>query len=113
MKNTFLLAGVLSLGLVGAAAAQSATSPAKGNAPVKPAHTVNDGAAKAGRNSFTEEQAREHIAKSGYTNVTGLTKGSDGVWRGHASKAGGAPVSVAMDFKGNVTTGAGSRHRQH
>lgn len=115
MKTTFLLAAALSLGLAGAAAAQTAPAggpTAKGNAPVKPVHTVNDGAAKAGHNSFTEGQARQHILNSGYGAVTGLSKGSDGVWRGRASK-GGANVDVAMDFKGNVTQGGGAGPGAH
>ena len=113
MKATLFLAAALSLGLAGAAGAQSAPAggpTAKGNAPVKPVHTVNDGAAKSGHNSFTEGQARQHILNSGYTAVTGLSKGSDGVWRGRASKGGGPPTDVALDFKGNVTQGAAGMH---
>lgn len=99
-----LIAG---LGLAGAASAQAVTSggpDAKGNAPLKAAHTVNDGSAKRGANSFTEGQAREHILKSGFTDVTGLTKGADGVWRGVAMKD-GVSMHVGMDFKGNVSSG--------
>ena len=110
MNRLFLTTAlVASLGLGLSAEAQ--TSPpvggpdAKGNAPLKHAHTVNDGSAKPGANSFTEGQARQHIVNSGYTDVTGLAKGKDGVWRGTATHN-GAPVPVAMDFKGNVTEGA-------
>ena len=106
LLTTTLIAS-LGLGL----GAQAQTSPpvggpdAKGNAPLKHAHTVNDGSARPGANSFTEGQARQHILNSGYTDVTGLAKGKDGVWRGTATHN-GAPVPVAMDFKGNVTEGA-------
>lgn len=55
-----------------------------------------------GRNSFTEAQARGRIGKAGYTNVGKLTKNSNGVWQGTASK-GGAKVNVGLDYKGNVT----------
>lgn len=104
------LALALSLGVSGAALAQEG-APAKGNAPVKKAHTVNDGGAKKGANSFTEGQAREHIEKSGYSSVSGLAKGTDGVWRGTAMK-GGVSKEVAMDFKGNVSEdGAGAAPR--
>ena len=92
-----------SLFAIGAAFAQAPAEPAKGNAPLKPAHTVNDGGARLGHNSFTEGQARQHIEKSGFTAVTGLVKGQDGVWRGKATRA-GQVSDVAMDFKGNVTT---------
>ena len=79
-------------------------APAKNNAAIKTAHTVDDGGARRGANSFTERQAREHIAKSGFTNVSTLTKDKDGVWRGTAKK-GGRTVHVGLDFKGNVSTG--------
>jgi hypothetical protein len=110
--NRFILstALALSLGLAGHSPAQTSAPvggpDAKGNAPLKHAHTVNDGSAKPGANSFTQGQARQHILNSGYTDVTGLTKGEDGVWRGTATKN-GASVPVAMDFKGNVSEGGG------
>ncbi len=109
-KTLIASALVLSLGLGPVAFAQSPPvggPDAKGNAPLKHMHTVNDGSAKPGANSFTEGQARQHIVNSGYGDVTGLTKGQDGVWRGMASHN-GAQVNVAMDFKGNVTEAAGA-----
>ncbi len=112
MNKTILASALaLSLGLGATAFAQSPPvggPDAKGNAPLKHMHTVNDGSAKPGANSFTEGQARQHIVNSGYGDVTGLTKGQDGVWRGMATHN-GAQVNVAMDFKGNVTeAGAGA-----
>jgi hypothetical protein len=99
-----IAAAFLSLG--GAALAQaSGGADAKGNAPLKASHTVNDGAPKPGANSFTQAQARRHILHSGYDAVSSLNKGADGVWRGTATKN-GAPVSVALDFKGDVTEAA-------
>ena len=93
------------LGLCAAPAfAQPSGGPAaKGNAPLKRPHTVNDGAAKHGHNSFTEGQARTHIEKAGFTGVSSLVKGDDGVWRGQAMRD-GQTRDVAMDFKGNVST---------
>jgi hypothetical protein len=87
-----------------AAPALAQTAPAKNNAAIKTAHTVDDGQARRGANSFTQTQAREHIAKSGFTNVSGLTKDKQGVWRGTAQKD-GHTVHVGLDFKGNVSTG--------
>ena len=101
MKKLFC-AAVLAAAMTSGALAQSG-APAKPTAAVKDTHTVNDGAAEAGRNSFTETQAREHIAKSGYTAVSPLKKGDDGIWRGTTMKN-GATVKVALDFKGNVST---------
>jgi putative membrane protein len=97
-----LCASIMTLALATGALAQSG-APAKSTSAVKTAHTVNDGKAEAGRNSFTQAQAREHIAKSGYADVSTLTKGNDGVWRGTAQKD-GRTVKVALDFKGNVST---------
>ena len=105
MKTTAIsaLALAAALGLSTVAQAQPSDGPAaKGNAPLKAAHTVDDGQAKHGANSFTQGQAQTHIEKAGFTGVSGLMKGDDGVWRGMAMR-GGASVAVAMDFKGNVT----------
>ena len=87
-------------------ASHSASTAANPNAPqnsaIKDPHDNRAGAPAAGRNSFTLGQAREHIAKEGFTKVTGLTKSRDGIWRGRAMKD-GRRVRVAMDFQGNVT----------
>jgi putative membrane protein len=77
---------------------------AKNNAAIKQVHTVNDGGARRGANSFTQAQAREHILKSGFSDVSALSKDKSGVWRGTARK-GGRTVHVGLDFKGNVSTG--------
>ena len=58
----------------------------------------------AGRNSFTEGQAKNAIEKAGYTGVSDLKKDENGVWRGKAIK-GGASRAVSIDFQGNVNAG--------
>jgi len=58
-----------------------------------------------GANSFTEAQARDRALARGYTDVTGLKKDDDGIWRGSASMD-GKSVGVAIDFKGNVVSDA-------
>ena len=63
----------------------------------------NSNAPVAGRNSFTEGQAKSKIEDAGYSNVTELKKDDDGVWRGKASK-GGSATAVSVDFQGNVKT---------
>ena len=63
----------------------------------------NSNAPVAGRNSFTEGQAKSKIEDAGYTNVTELKKDDNGVWRGKANK-GGTATSVSVDFQGNVNT---------
>ncbi len=63
--------------------------------------TVEAGAPFSGANSFTEGQAKDRIEAAGYTNVSGLTKDQNGIWRGTAQQA-GKTVDVAVDYKGNV-----------
>ncbi|MXP64893.1 hypothetical protein E0493_16190 [Roseomonas sp. M0104] len=58
----------------------------------------------AGANSFTEGQARDRIAAAGYTDIQGLKKDEQGVWRGQAMQN-GQRVDVGLDFKGQVVTG--------
>jgi hypothetical protein len=61
----------------------------------------------AGASSFTEDQARDHATRAGYTGVGTLTKASDGTWQGAATKD-GASVTVVVDYQGNVTTQSGA-----
>jgi hypothetical protein len=61
----------------------------------------NSNAPVAGRNSFTQGQAKSQIESAGYSNVSGLKKDDNGVWRGKASK-GGSSTQVSVDFQGNV-----------
>jgi hypothetical protein len=63
----------------------------------------------AGRNSFTEDQARKRFMDNGYTQVTELRKDEESsVWHAKAMKSGKA-VGVTLDYQGNITTGtAGS-----
>lgn len=107
MKNRLLAAAVVALlaGTTsgGGAFAQSAP-PANPNAStpaVANKNANNPGAPATGANSFTEAQARSRIEGAGYSNVSGLTKDRDGIWRGKASK-GGTTVGVALDYQGNV-----------
>jgi hypothetical protein len=62
----------------------------------------NPGAPVAGKNSFTESQAKSQIEEAGYTEVTGLKLDDQGVWRATAAKD-GKKVNVSLDFQGNVT----------
>ncbi len=99
MKTTSTVIGIALL----ASAPALAQTGAKDNAAIKSGHTINDGTARRGANSFTEAEARAHIAKSGFTHVSALKKDKDGVWRGTAQKD-GTTMQVGLDFKGNVTT---------
>lgn len=89
--------------LAGTAVAQ--TTPATPAVPANPAVSSpganNPGAPVPGANSFTESQAKARIAERGYSEVSGLTKDAEGIWRGKAMKD-GRSVDVALDYQGNV-----------
>jgi hypothetical protein len=90
--------------LVGSAHVSAQTQPAQsgpGNNAVNSSDQKNSNAPVAGRNSFTEGQAKSRIDGAGYSNVSGLQKDNDGIWRGKADKA-GKKIDVSVDFQGNV-----------
>ncbi len=82
-------------------------SPANTNTASPPAVTTSNANNKTaaapvkGRNSFTMNEARRRIEAGGFTQVTGLKKDQDGIWRGTGMK-GGAAVPVYCDYQGNV-----------
>ncbi len=54
-----------------------------------------------GANSFTMREAARRIETGGFTQVTGLRKDRNGVWRGKALRN-GTSVNVYCDYQGNV-----------
>ncbi len=108
MRRTMFAAsavGFLAAGVAWAQAVDNGLSqmPANQN-PQKPAiadRNAQPTEPAAGANSFTQDQAKSRISDKGFTDVSGLTKDSDGVWRGTAMRD-GTKVSVAVDFQGNV-----------
>ena len=99
MKYAFA-AAILMLG-TGAGFAQI-TATTNGRTPaVATSGATNPDAPVAGKNSFTESQAKSRIEAAGFTGVSGLTKDNDGVWRGTAMKE-GKNVEVSLDYQGNV-----------
>jgi hypothetical protein len=56
----------------------------------------------AGKNSFTEGEAKNRLEANGYTQVSALKKDDQSIWRGEAMKS-GASVKVAVDYQGNIT----------
>ena len=91
--------------LLVSSAAMAQTPPAKSgpnNNAVNSSGQNNSNAPVAGRNSFTEGQAKSKIEEAGYTNVSDLKKDDNGVWRGKAAKKGGSATAVSVDFQGNV-----------
>lgn len=67
----------------------------------KPGLDDGNRTADAGRNSFTEGQARSRIEEQGFTQVTNLKKGDDGIWSAQAMKA-GKQTQVQLDYEGDV-----------
>ena len=101
MKRQLILIAATSLLFAGSAGAQQPAKDGPNNSAVNTPGQNNSNAPVAGRNSFTEGQAKSKIEEAGYINVTGLQKDDNGVWRGKASK-GGASTNVSVDFQGNV-----------
>ena len=90
-KLAYMVPLVVALGMTGNALAQ--TSPPK----------TDDKAPVAGANSFTEGQAQSRLEGAGFTQVTGLKKDDQGVWRGSAMKD-GKQTTVSVDFRGNIVS---------
>ena len=105
MKTALGVAVVFAMIGAGGAFAQTGTSTIPPvNPPVVSATTPDSKTAAApvaGANSFTESQARNRLAEHGYSNVSGLTKDDQSIWRGKATKD-GMLVSVALDYQGNI-----------
>ena len=94
----------LSIGMVMTASVVLAQSETPTTSQTTPAVKTeqNPGAPVAGKNSFTEAQAKARIEEAGYTDVTGLKLDDQGVWRASATKD-GKQANVSLDFQGNVT----------
>ena len=105
MRKLLVTAAIVAIAIP--AMAQQPSPPANRDANTPAVNTPNSppnpGAPVAGANSFTEGQAKSRIESHGFTNVAGLRKDGDGVWRGTATQ-GGKSVKVSVDFQGNVVS---------
>jgi hypothetical protein len=101
MKRSLIAAFIGLLAASAASAQTPAAQPGPNNNAVNSSGQNNSDKPVAGRNSFTEGQAKSKIEDAGYTSVTELKKDDNGVWRGRASK-GGSATAVSVDFQGNV-----------
>ncbi|ATU95005.1 hypothetical protein [Phyllobacterium zundukense] len=89
--------------IASAAYAQETPKPAEPETPaIATPDTKNPTAPVPGENSFTESQAKQRIEDKGYTEVTALTKGEDGIWTASAMKESKA-FEVKLDYQGNIT----------
>jgi hypothetical protein len=95
MKKLIIATFIVSATSFGAMAQTSTTSPT-------PNSPVDANAPLPGANSFTEGQTKSRLEANGYTDVTGLKKDENGVWKGMATNA-GAKVTVSVDYRGNIT----------
>jgi hypothetical protein len=77
--------------------------PGPNNNAVNSSDQNNSNAPVAGRNSFTEGQAKSRIEGAGYSDISDLKKDDNGIWRGKAKK-GGSSTDVSVDFQGNVNS---------
>ncbi|PIT00176.1 hypothetical protein TSA1_04920 [Bradyrhizobium nitroreducens] len=100
-RLTLLATTMLLLAAVPAGAQPQPAQSGPGNNAVNSSDRNNSNKPVAGRNSFTEGQAKSKIEEAGYSNVSGLKKDDQGVWRGKADKA-GTKTDVSLDFQGNV-----------
>lgn len=100
-RLTLLITTLLLLGAVPASAQSQPAQSGPGNNAVNSSNQNNSNKPVEGRNSFTEGQAKSRIEQAGYSNVSGLKKDDNGVWRGKADKA-GTKTDVSLDFQGNV-----------
>ena len=108
MHKTIAVALVLGLTAGGALAQAPAPKEGPQNSAVNTSDSKNRTAAMGpvkGSNSFTEGEARSRIEDKGFSNVSGLKKDDDGIWRGRAVM-GGQQVDVALDYQGNIFHGA-------
>jgi hypothetical protein len=102
MQRTLILT-IAALLVAGAASAQNPPAQSGPNNNALNSDQKNSDRPVAGRNSFTEGQAKSKIEDAGYSNVSDLKKDDNGVWRGKASK-GGLSSNVSLDFQGNVNS---------
>jgi hypothetical protein len=96
MKTLLIAALIASTTSLGAMAQTSTTSPMPA-----PKADADKNAPLPGANSFTEGQAKSRLEANGFTNVMGLKKDDNGVWKGKATQA-GAEVNVSVDYRGNI-----------
>jgi hypothetical protein len=103
MQRNFILTLTAALMFAGAASAQNPPAQSGPHNNAINSDQKNSDRPVAGRNSFTEGQAKSKIEDAGYSNVGELKKDDNGVWRGKASK-GGSATNVSVDFQGNVNS---------
>jgi len=105
-QSTPVPANPLPAGTTVPPAGQSVVGDPTKPAPAEPANIVDKtGATPAPSSALTEEQIRNQLEHEGYRQIAMLSRGSDGMWHGSATKD-GAPVKVSIDARGNIAKDA-------
>ena len=94
---TRIFAAATLLAIVACTAPQNQTTSASSSPPAA------SQASSASSGGMTEPQARMHAMSGGYSNLSTLTKGEDGTWRG-SGVMGGQTVNFAVDPQGKIST---------
>ncbi|KQY78753.1 MULTISPECIES: PepSY domain-containing protein [unclassified Ensifer] len=101
MKRVIVATAFLAASALSAYAQTPTPSPEAETPAVATPDTTNPTAPVEGANSFTEEQARARLQEGGYTAVSELKLDDKGIWQASATKD-GKPVTVALDYQGNI-----------
>ena len=103
MKTMIIAAALLTASSLSAAAQTAAPAASTdANTPaVSTSDTANPAAPVAGKNSFTEAQAKERIEKNGFIDVGSLKLDDNGIWQATAKKD-GVSKTVSLDYQGNI-----------
>lgn len=99
-KFTFGLAALLLSTSVASAQTEAPTT-SQTTPAVSTSGETNPGAPVAGKNSFTEAQAKSRLEEAGYAEVSDLKLDDQGVWRAMGTKD-GKHGKVSLDFQGNI-----------
>jgi hypothetical protein len=107
MRALPFVAALASLAVAGMPPAVAQSSATQNTSPNPPAVSTSKEPSKttaapvAGKNSFTEAQAKKRLESFGYTDVSALHQDAQSIWRGTATKN-GKSVPVAVDYQGNI-----------
>ena len=104
-KQNFLVLSLVAMAAVAQAQAMNNdTSTSMPNMPaVATPSSTNPTAPVEGKNSFTKDQANSRLSKAGFSHISGLAKGDDGIWHATARKR-KMTYKVSLDYQGNITS---------
>lgn len=109
MRASIIVSGLVFFAVAGTSPVFAQSSTTQNTSPNPPAvsspntESKTTAAPVAGKNSFTEAEAKKRLESFGYTDVSALHQDSQSIWRGTAKKD-GKSISVALDYQGNVVT---------